>query len=69
MMERSVPDGWHGASALSLENDLLPQLIADGRRIFGMPVAGRFLDIGLPADYDKAASLVAALGLNKKGKE
>jgi D-glycero-alpha-D-manno-heptose 1-phosphate guanylyltransferase len=41
----------------SLEDDLLGKAFAAGRRIWGCPVAGRFIDIGIPDDYRRAASV------------
>jgi D,D-heptose 1,7-bisphosphate phosphatase len=41
----------------SLEKDLLPCLIADGR-VEGREYKGFFLDIGIPADYEKAQRAV-----------
>ncbi|HXF67609.1 MAG TPA: nucleotidyltransferase family protein [Burkholderiales bacterium] len=61
LMERGLPEGgpWHPGSALSLEDDILPHALAGGRRICGMVCAGRFLDIGLPEDYARAARMLA----------
>ncbi len=38
----------------SLESELLPALITTGRAVHGRPCAASFIDIGLPADYDRA---------------
>ncbi|MDS4013427.1 MAG: nucleotidyltransferase family protein [Candidatus Accumulibacter sp.] len=43
--------------ALSLENDLLPTLMAQGGRLFGLPCTGSFIDIGIPDDYRRAGGL------------
>ncbi len=43
--------------ALSLEDEILPDLLKQGRRICGHVVAGQFLDIGLPEDYRRAPAL------------
>ena len=43
--------------ALSLEDEILPSLLEQGRRVLGHVVAGQFLDIGLPEDYRRASSL------------
>lgn len=61
LMERGLPEGgpWQPASALSLEDDILPHALAGGRRICGMVCAGRFLDIGLPEDYARAERILA----------
>jgi len=38
----------------SLENDILPTLINQGSTVVGMEQKGKFLDIGIPADYSRA---------------
>jgi D-glycero-D-manno-heptose 1,7-bisphosphate phosphatase len=45
----------------SLEDDLFPSLIADGKRqLAGMPCNGFFIDIGLPETYIEAHQLIPA---------
>lgn len=44
--------------AASLEGDLLTNLMDQGARFFGTEYAGRFIDIGIPADYYRASSLL-----------
>ncbi len=44
----------HG-SKLSLEHDLLPVLVAQGYKLFGLEFPGIFIDIGMPDDYFWAA--------------
>ena len=57
--------GGHGAPGgkLSLENQILPGLLAAERKIYGFPAAGRFLDIGVPESYQAARDVLCA----KKG--
>jgi D-glycero-alpha-D-manno-heptose 1-phosphate guanylyltransferase len=43
---------------LSLEDDLLSRLQATGGSLFGMECGGRFIDIGVPADYFRAAEIL-----------
>ena len=58
LMERVLVDGpWQPSSSVSLEEDILPFALHSGRRIFGLECAGRFLDIGVPEDYARAAEL------------
>lgn len=45
---------------VSLENDLFPAWMASGRRFFGKESGGAFIDIGVPDDYHRAASVLAA---------
>jgi D-glycero-alpha-D-manno-heptose 1-phosphate guanylyltransferase len=42
---------------LSLEETLLPNLNATGPGLFGMECSGRFIDIGVPADYARAGEV------------
>ena len=44
--------------ACSLEKDLIPKFLAQGRKVFGTPLAGRFIDIGIPSDFMKAGSVL-----------
>ena len=46
--------------AESLENDVLPQLLARGQRFAALRCAGDFIDIGVPHDYRRAASVLPA---------
>jgi len=50
---------WNHRSPLSLEDDILPDAARAGRRLMGFECAGRFIDIGVPEDYARAASLLA----------
>jgi D-glycero-alpha-D-manno-heptose 1-phosphate guanylyltransferase len=43
---------------LSLENDLFPRLLAEGQRWFGLECQGAFIDIGIPQDFHRAASVL-----------
>jgi D-glycero-alpha-D-manno-heptose 1-phosphate guanylyltransferase len=47
----------HGDCA-SLENDLFPRAFAAGHRMVGLAFEGSFIDIGIPDDYHRAASLL-----------
>ena len=42
----------------SLENQLLPNLLNNGAKLFGQECKGRFIDIGLPEDYYIAESIL-----------
>lgn len=53
---------------ISLEDDLLPALIEQGTRVQGYPSKGRFIDIGLPADYLRLESWLAERPLNAPSK-
>lgn len=62
LMERGLLEDapWQAASRLSLEEDILPFALQGGKRVHGLECAGRFLDIGIPEDYARAASLLIA---------
>jgi D-glycero-alpha-D-manno-heptose 1-phosphate guanylyltransferase len=51
---------WKPGAKLSLEDEILPVLFAGGMRVFGYACKGRFIDIGLPGDYSRSASILAA---------
>jgi NDP-sugar pyrophosphorylase family protein len=48
---REIPTG----RAVSLEREVIPQIIADG--LFGYRSAGLFIDIGIPLEYQRAQTL------------
>lgn len=50
-------EGRFGAR-FSLENDFLPAAHASGQRLFALECAGTFIDIGIPADYRRAADVI-----------
>ena len=43
---------------ISLENDLLPALLSEGARLFGMECNANLLDIGVPEDYQRAGEFL-----------
>lgn len=45
---------------VSIEDQLYPRLLSAGRRIYGYSSQGRFIDIGIPEDYRRAAMLLRA---------
>lgn len=47
------------SSPVSLEVDLLPRWLAQGARFAGYPSSAPFIDIGIPQDWRRAASIVA----------
>lgn len=53
---------------ISLEDDLIPALIEQGTRVQGYPSKGRFIDIGLPADYLRLESWLEERPLNAPSK-
>jgi D-glycero-alpha-D-manno-heptose 1-phosphate guanylyltransferase len=47
---------WDGTSKLSLENDIIPKAIHKKKKLQGFISSGKFIDIGIPEDYQAAAS-------------
>jgi len=43
---------------ISLENDLLPNFTSSGGLLYGIECIGKFIDIGLPKDYHRAAEIL-----------
>jgi D-glycero-alpha-D-manno-heptose 1-phosphate guanylyltransferase len=43
---------------LSFENDLLTRALASGKRLYGHVAGGKFIDIGVPEDYVRAAGML-----------
>lgn len=52
--------GWRSGDKVSLEDEVLPALHRAGCALHGMAVDGRFIDIGVPGDYFRAADLLQA---------
>ncbi|MDP3705849.1 MAG: nucleotidyltransferase family protein [Legionellaceae bacterium] len=48
----------HWKGPVSLEDDIFPALLDAGSRFFGLECSGSFIDIGLPEDYYRSASLL-----------
>lgn len=44
---------------VSLEDDIFPDAMASGQRLFGVEFSGVFIDIGVPEDYHRASALLA----------
>ena len=60
VMRRSVLENipWQPGAKLSLEDDLFQYIRQSGQQIGGFISEGRFIDIGVPADYQRAATLL-----------
>lgn len=43
----------------SLEDDIFPEVLASGKRLFGLEFSGEFIDIGKPEDYLRAPAFLA----------
>jgi D-glycero-alpha-D-manno-heptose 1-phosphate guanylyltransferase len=43
---------------VSIEDQLYPRMLAAGRRMYGFQSSGRFIDIGIPEDYQRAATVL-----------
>ena len=44
---------------ISLEDEIFPSLLLQGRKVFGLAFDEKFIDIGIPEDYRRAADLIA----------
>ena len=42
---------------ISLENRIIPELVEHGK-VYGLPIGGKFIDIGVPQDYVKAQKII-----------
>lgn len=49
---------WQPGDKLSLEDDLFTNLLSSGKKLYGMVCMGRFIDIGVPDDYFRAAEVI-----------
>jgi D-glycero-alpha-D-manno-heptose 1-phosphate guanylyltransferase len=47
---------WDGTSKRSLENDIIPKALHEKKKLQGFVSAGKFIDIGIPEDYQAATS-------------
>jgi len=50
-LERSILDAWPPDRAISMENDVIPDALDNGRLLFGHPASGFFVDIGTPEGH------------------
>ena len=50
---------WKRGIRFSLEEDIMPALLKDGARFYGHECGGRFIDIGVPEDYVRSATMLA----------
>ena len=53
LLEQASVEAMPPDSAVSIEREIFPALIGQG--LYGFPQSGKFLDIGVPADYRAAA--------------
>jgi len=62
LMEHGLLEGgpWRRSTPVSLEEDILPFALRSNKRVYGLECPGRFLDIGVPEDYARAATLLGA---------
>lgn len=51
--------GFSAGNRISLEDDILPQVVASDMALYGMECGGRFVDIGVPDDYFLAAQILS----------
>jgi D-glycero-alpha-D-manno-heptose 1-phosphate guanylyltransferase len=58
MLNKGLVESIPGAAKISLEEQLLPQWLADGKNIGGFIFAGPCIDIGTPERYEKAQHIL-----------
>ena len=60
LAQRSAFGGIASTSSdpVSIEDQLYPSMLAASRRLFGYRSRGKFIDIGIPEDYQRAASVL-----------
>ena len=60
LMERSLLEDAprHADQPCSFESDILPDALRAGKRVYGREFSGTFIDIGVPEDYARAATLL-----------
>lgn len=51
---------WRPGDKVSLEDEIMPGVLAAGGRFFGYECIGRFIDIGVPEDYYRAGDVISA---------
>jgi D-glycero-alpha-D-manno-heptose 1-phosphate guanylyltransferase len=49
---------WNGSDPISLEDQICPQLLADGRKIFKLVSNAPFINIGVPESYRLAEKII-----------
>jgi len=52
-------------SPVSLENDILP-LLVKLCKVYGLPIGGKFIDIGIPEDYFSSQSIIPSIIMQKR---
>jgi len=61
----AVPQSYKAThNKISLEDDIFPGMINNRAQIFGVSFEGRFIDIGVPSDYHRAAEILCPHGDN-----
>jgi D-glycero-alpha-D-manno-heptose 1-phosphate guanylyltransferase len=60
LMDADLFEGlpWRPGDKLSLEDDLFAHSLSSGKKLYGMVCPGRFIDIGVPDDYFRAAGVI-----------
>ena len=53
-----------GATKISLEDDIFPRMLNNRAQMFSVSFEGKFIDIGVPSDYRRAAEVLCTNGDN-----
>lgn len=60
MINRSVLNGLASGEKISIEQDVFPKFVSNG--LYGVPITGLFIDIGIPESYQVAQTMLANWG-------
>ncbi len=61
----AIMDGYKASDAkVSLEDDIFPGMVNNRAQMFSVSFEGRFIDIGVPSDYQRAAEVLCSHGGN-----
>ena len=52
--------GLNTGDKFSLEDDILVNLLENGKKLYGYDCSGRFIDIGIPHDYFRASEILTS---------
>ena len=64
LMRRELVTALPAGKPVSLEKDIFPRLL--GGKVYGLASDGRFIDIGIPADLERAQTLLAPAASNRR---
>jgi NDP-sugar pyrophosphorylase family protein len=57
LLQKKIITNLPGGRAISLEREVFPRLL--GEKVYGLVSKGNFIDIGIPADLERAQTLLS----------